>query len=331
MSFTNKNDNRVHLTAVTDTYNYQNTVPKSCVHRAVVGEVFLTDVRKIHDDKFTTAGYLPKSHIYFNDLPYQKSEDRVYDAILLLEICRQTSIYVTHNFFSVPYSARFVFDDADFILLDKNIPYKPECSNVIVEVDIAERKFRKTELTGLIFRMNIYVDGTFCAQKTMNISWMDERKWQRLRNNRPLHSHSTIASFDTTAREVGRQLIQNVVIGNKEISDRGLTTTVIVDQDHPSIFDHPLDHVPGMLLIEAYRQSALLAINHRLNIPSTELVINRYKVSFKRFCEFHLPVYCHVWLDRIHFTGNKNNTVIPMTIFQNEEVVSTAELTIMSK
>ena len=244
----------------TGSYNHQNTIPKSCVHRAAVGEVFLTDIIKIHDNKYITAGYLPKSHIYFNDLPYRKSSDRVYDAILLLEICRQTSIYLTHNIFAVPYSAKFVFDDADFTLFDSDIPYKTECSNVIVEVDIIERKVRKSELTGLIFRMDIYVDGYCCAQKIMNISWMDDRKWHRLHSQRPLECHDTTSVFAAATHEVGRQLTQKVVVGNADIHDGGVTTMLIVDQDHPSIFDHPLDHVPGMLLMEAYRQTAQLPV-----------------------------------------------------------------------
>ena len=315
----------------TGSYNYQNTIPKSCVHRAAVGEVFLTDIRKIHDNKYITAGYLPKSHIYFNDLPYRKSSDRVYDDILLLEICRQTSIYVTHNFFAVPYSAKFVFDDADFTLFDSDIPYKTECSNVIVEVDIIERKFRKSELTGLIFRMDIYVDGYCCAQKIMNISWMDDRKWHRLRSQRPLECHDTTSVFAAATHEVGRQLPQNVVVGNADMHDGGVTTTVIVDQDHPSIFDHPLDHVPGMLLMEAYRQTALLAMRSRLGTQSFDLVISRYNVNFTRFCEFHKPVYCHARLGDIYLTDDKKSTVIPMTISQDEKLVSGAELTITFK
>ncbi|XTZ37863.1 AfsA-related hotdog domain-containing protein [Salmonella enterica] len=171
MSFTESAD--ADFSVVAGSYNYQSTIPKSRVHRAAVGEFFLTDIKKVNEKKYITAGYLPKSHIYFNDLITKYSDSKVYDAILLLEICRQSSIYVTHNFFDVPYSAKFVFDDVDFILLENEIQYQDTCSNVIIEVDIIERKYRKMVLTGLIFQMDIYVDGNLCAQKKMNISWMD--------------------------------------------------------------------------------------------------------------------------------------------------------------
>ncbi|EAA9129429.1 hypothetical protein GFW62_21195 [Salmonella enterica] len=324
-------DDESELITGADSFNYQCTIPKSYVHRAVIGEVFLTDIRKIHDNKYITAGYLPKSHIYFNDLPYKNPADRRYDAILLLEMCRQTSIYVTHNFFSVPYSAKFVFDDADFILFESDIPYKPGCSNAIVEVNIIERKFRKSALTGLIFRMDVYVDGRYCAQKIMNISWMDERKWHRLRHQRSVECHDTTTIQAASTHEVGRQLPLNVVIGSAGINEREVITSLIVDQNHPSIFDHPLDHVPGMLLIEACRQTALLVMHNHLGKQSFDLVINRYSIQFRQFCEFCLPVYCHVRLEDIYLPEGNKNTVIPVKISQGEKIVSSAELTINVK
>ncbi|WP_127960417.1 AfsA-related hotdog domain-containing protein [Serratia microhaemolytica] len=314
-----------------DSYNVQNTIPKSYVHRTMVGEVFLTDIKKIHDNKYVTVGYLPKSHSYFNDLFYQKTNDRVYDAILLLEVCRQTSIYVTHHFFSVPYSAKFVFDNADFTLFDSEIPYKTECSTILVVVDIIERKFRRSELNGLVFHMDIYVDGYCYAQKIMSISWMDDRKWYRLRSQRPLECYDTTSVVPATSFEVGRQLLQNVVVGNLDIHNSGVNTTLIVDQCHPSIFDHPLDHVPGMLLIEAYRQTALLAILNRLGAQHFDLVIKRYNVNFKTFCEFNLPIYCHANIGNLYFKKGKKNIIVSMVISQNKQIVSESELTITFK
>lgn len=310
-------------------YNYQSTIPKSCVHRAVLGEVFLTDTKRINDNKYVTAGYLPKSHIYFNDLPCKESNKRFYDAIILLEICRQTSIYVTHNFFDVPYSAKFVFDDADFTLLKSEIPYKSECSNVIVEVDIIERKYRRTELTGLIFQMYIYVDGSCCARKIMNISWMDAKKWHRLRSKRPLECYDTSNSLSAATHEVGRQLPLNVVIGDVEFNEDSCTTSLIVDQNHPSIFDHPLDHVPGMLLIEAYRQTALVSMCKYYDAKSVDLVINRYEISFKNFCEFNLPAHCNADIKNIK--KDSNAIAMQMTITQGEKIISNATLTISIK
>ncbi|MGL5929474.1 MAG: AfsA-related hotdog domain-containing protein, partial [Dermatophilaceae bacterium] len=54
---------------------------------------------------------------------------------------------------------------------------------------------------------------------------------------------------------VGRTRDRDVVITGPV----GGPWTLRVDTSHPSLFDHPSDHVPGMLLFEAARQAAVLA------------------------------------------------------------------------
>ncbi|MFI8191960.1 AfsA-related hotdog domain-containing protein [Streptomyces sp. NPDC085946] len=56
-----------------------------------------------------------------------------------------------------------------------------------------------------------------------------------------------------------------------------------VNWAHPTLFDHPTDHVPGMLLLEAARQAA-----HRLAGPGT--VLTPVMASrFHRYVEFDSP------------------------------------------
>lgn len=86
-----------------------------------------------------------------------------------------------------------------------------------------------------------------------------------------------------------------------------------------------------MLLIEACRHTALLVMHNRLGKQSFDLVINRYNIKFRQFCEFFLPVYCHVRLEDIYIQEGNKNTVIPIKISQGEKVVSSAELTINFK
>ncbi len=61
---------------------------------------------------------------------------------------------------------------------------------------------------------------------------------------------------------------------------------IVVNENHPYFFDHPLDHVPGILLLEAIVQLIELAMPDRL----TELEIQKcyfkaVEIYFHRFCE----------------------------------------------
>jgi hypothetical protein len=56
-----------------------------------------------------------------------------------------------------------------------------------------------------------------------------------------------------------------------------------VDTRHPVLFDHQLDHVPGMLLLEAARQGATAALGARSILPLT------MACDFRKYVELDLP------------------------------------------
>lgn len=63
--------------------------------------------------------------------------------------------------------------------------------------------------------------------------------------------------------------------------DRGVTTGVRVDTEDPYFFDHPLDHVPAVLLFEAA---------YRLALRTSGRPPARLDMSFLKFCELHEPI-----------------------------------------
>ncbi len=58
------------------------------------------------------------------------------------------------------------------------------------------------------------------------------------------------------------------------------------DWDHPFFFEHPLDHVPSMMLVESGRQMAI-AISHKFyDVPLGVVFITRsYELRFTDFAE----------------------------------------------
>jgi len=64
----------------------------------------------------------------------------------------------------------------------------------------------------------------------------------------------------------------------------GFTGTLRLDPEHGFFFDHPLDHVPGSLLLAAVLQLVDIAGGER------ELYVSSLAASFTRFCELDRPV-----------------------------------------
>lgn len=69
---------------------------------------------------------------------------------------------------------------------------------------------------------------------------------------------------------------------------------LVVDTTHPVHFDHPLDHVPGMLQIEGARQAALLTLDPAAR---RRAVATRVESRFLAFAELDLPVTVRVASD----------------------------------
>lgn len=81
-------------------------------------------------------------------------------------------------------------------------------------------------------------------------------------------------------RSVGRVSPMDVVLSPLEEQNRW---QLRVDTRHPVFFDHPLDHVPGMLLLEAARQATARVLGCSSPVPSS------IAGEFKRYVELDSP------------------------------------------
>lgn len=69
-------------------------------------------------------------------------------------------------------------------------------------------------------------------------------------------------------------------------------TDVVMDIQHPFFFEHPLDHIPAMMLVEAGRQFAV-AISHLfLGVPFDRMFATRsFDIRFSEFAELEAPIH----------------------------------------
>lgn len=77
---------------------------------------------------------------------------------------------------------------------------------------------------------------------------------------------------------------ENIVLANLSTGTAGhRTATLVVNEAHNYFFDHPLDHVPGILLLEGILQLAEHAVNSGEYLRSIDL-------KFRKFCEKTRPI-----------------------------------------
>jgi hypothetical protein len=66
---------------------------------------------------------------------------------------------------------------------------------------------------------------------------------------------------------------------------------LVHDTDHPFFFEHPLDHVPAMFLVEAGRQFGIAISHVFLGVPIDAMFATRsFDIHFNEFAELHAPV-----------------------------------------
>lgn len=95
-------------------------------------------------------------------------------------------------------------------------------------------------------------------------------------------------------RYVHKIVERNILIAHVERrpgSEEWYDAEMVHDTSHPFFFEHPLDHIPAMMLVEAGRQLGI-AISHLfLGVPQHYVFATRsFDIRFTEFAELHVPV-----------------------------------------
>ncbi|MFE0373448.1 ScbA/BarX family gamma-butyrolactone biosynthesis protein [Streptomyces tendae] len=225
------------------------TVPKEFVHRASIAEVMLTDWERLDDSHFTVAGQWPRRHGFFAAI------DDCYDPLLVIETIRQVGILLAHAEFAVPLGHQFLMLDLSVDVRPEHLVIGTTPASVDLEITCIDIKRRGRRLSSLHFEAVIHRDEQVAATAVASFTCTSPAVYQRLRAPRIGDGAPTPIPLTspTAPQQVGRTSPTDVVLSPLPEPNRW---QLRVDTRHPVLFDHPLDHVPGMLLLEAARQAA---------------------------------------------------------------------------
>ncbi|GGU32410.1 hypothetical protein GCM10010289_62120 [Streptomyces violascens] len=117
------------------------------------------------------------------------------------------------------------------------------------------------------------------------------------------------------AYQVGRRRDEDVVLSPSSESSWQLR----IDTSHRILFDHPVDHVPGMLLLEAARQAAQASV-HRVTDAVT---VTGMQTRFLRYTELDAPCWIKA---RPLSSGAAGARRVLVSAWQRDEEVFTAQV-----
>lgn len=282
------------------------TVPKEFVHRAGVAEVMLTDWVRKDDLHFSVAAQWPRGHAFFTAMA------GCHDPLIAAETIRQVGSLLAHAEFDVPLDFQFVMWDLKLEINPANLAVGGAPASLDMDVTCRDVKRRNNALAGLHYDVVMYRDGQVAATGSAGFTCMPPKVYRRLRGGRLADTVCALPLTAPTAPQlVGRVSPMDVVLSATPREDRW---QLRVDTRHPILFEHPVDHVPGMTLVEAARQAAIATVG-RAALPLS------FASEFTRYIELDEP--CFIEARRI----SGDSTRILVTAGQNDELAFSSLVT----
>jgi hypothetical protein len=251
--------------------SWSRTVPRELVHRSSVAEVLLTDVRRDPSGVFEAAAWWPRSHCTF---PSDGSE--LHSPLLVVETLRQLGIYLPSRWLGVPPTAHMVIADLFFTLMADREPHvghggsEVACSATVEDV----RRRSDGSLAGLRLDVEFHAQGRTFARAGGGARFLADDRYAAVRGER-----LGVRQWPPSAQERPDPEALALTRGIDVLVSRRNGELVVdpADPRHPFYFDHPSDHVPGMVLLEAARQAAAEASGGALLRPTSgRLVAERF-------------------------------------------------------
>jgi hypothetical protein len=258
-------------------------VPNEYVHKTTTAEVLLTGWRATGQDTFAVTASWPAEHFFY------ESVRGFHDPLLVAETVRQTVPLLSHVAYDVPFGhrqswSRFHYSLDLFALATGGTPTEVE-----LRVTCTDITRRGTVLAGLSMQIELLADGIPLGTAGTTFLNHPPKIYQRLRGS---HADSAWGTAEAAPvprpvppHQVGRRSEADVVLA--PAGPRPSDSRLRVDTRHPVLFDHPLDHVPGMLLLEAARQAGTAVAGHG------PVIATSLDAVFTRYVELNAPCWIH--------------------------------------
>jgi hypothetical protein len=279
------------------------------VHRTVGRDAFPWAWRRMGEHDFAVSAALPHAHPFFAPVG-----DGFHDPLLIVETMRQATMLVAHAGLGVPVDHHFLLTDLDFTCYPRHQGAGGAPMDVVVDVTCSEIVRRGGRVGGLRADIVVRRGGRLIANGGGRIVCTSPRVYRRLRGERACPAGVLSVPEAVAPQVVGRREVGDVLLSP---TGQDLLWLLRVDTTHPTLFQRPNDHVPGMLLLEAARQAA-----GAVTFPAPFLACAG-TIAFRRYAEFARP--CWIRADVVG-PDPSEVTAVQVTGVQDDEVVFVADL-----
>ncbi|WP_405145622.1 hypothetical protein OG589_02100 [Sphaerisporangium sp. NBC_01403] len=259
---------------------FEQPVSRHLVHRAAVSEVMITGWRSLDDKTSILAAQWPRTHSFYRPVAGR------HDPLLIAETIRQAGLVVSHAELDCPIGHQFLLWELSYEADLGDLTIGPGPTDLVLRFTRSEVRHRGRHLAGLRGHVDLYRDGELVGMGEGSFDCVSRAAYDRLRAaTRPIRPPAPAPLPEPVTPElVGRDRPEDVVLAPAGLDD---TWLLRVDPAHPVLFDHKVDHVPGMALMEAMRQAT------RLLAQPSPVTSPKLYASFNRYVELGDPALVH--------------------------------------
>ncbi|MFE4690852.1 ScbA/BarX family gamma-butyrolactone biosynthesis protein [Streptomyces sp. NPDC056749] len=281
----------------------RNGIRKEYVHLRRSDMVLLTSWQREEDGEFSLSARWPSP-----------AAGPAYDMRMLTQTVRQSGLTIAHAAYGAPLSDHTVLSYFDFTVAPGfEVPADAPC-DLTVEVTVKNAKVRGNRVSSLDMDFRIFRDGSMVARADSEFGWLSTRVYRRLRGEHfDVDWNAWPLPAPVEPRTVGRSTPVDVVLS---AGDHPRHWQLRNDVDNAVLYDHPVDHVPGLALMEAAHQAANATV-HPADFEATTVTS-----AFERYAEFDRPC----WIEAEVLPAAPGETSVLVTATQDGETVFRSRL-----
>lgn len=290
-------------------------VTQEQVHKLTASEVLLTQWCQNGNDVFTVHADWPQDHAFYGP------RHGLHDPMLLAESIRQCIPLLSHAAYDAPAGHRQSWSHFSFALTPAALATTAGTASVELRVSCHDVVRRMGRLACMLMKVDVIRDGVRVGTAQTRFANTAPALYQRLRGPYADLDASIARALPlpppAAPAQVARQDFADVVLSPTDSPRRH---QLRVDLGHPVLFDHPVDHAPGMLLLEAARQASHTAVQQPAAMLSMDVV-------FARYAELDAPCWIHT--DPFP-TDQPGQHRVLITAVQNDVCVFSSIITLLS-
>lgn len=275
---------------------YSWPVPREFVHKKAHTEVLLTGWRRCGDSRLEVGAQWPRDHGF-----WRTDGDGVQDPLLLVETTRQVLPLLSHAAYGVPKGWQLIWDRYHCAFAAPFLSVAGSPAEVVLRLSATpdpDGSGRGARARRISLAMSIHGAGRELGRVATDYSAHSPGVYRRLRGPGTRDPEEAMAAAvepppPLPPHRVGRESEREVVLApaadeSAENGERARRWRLRVLTSSPWVFDHPADHAPGMLLMEAARQAVHLAAAPRR--PQLTVL----KADFHRYVDLDAPSWVEI-------------------------------------